>query len=183
MIFIILAFIAEILGTIGGFGSSMLFVPLASFFYPFKTVLAITALFHVFSNISKLWLFRKGFNKKLLLQIGLPSVVFVIIGSALSAYIDLNKASLFLGLFLVGYSLFFLLKESAVVKPLPINAIAMGSLSGFLAGLIGTGGAVRGAALAAFTIEKEIFVATSAAIDFGFSGSSLVWKLGGQIFS
>ena len=36
-----------------------------------------------------------------------------------------------------------------------------------MAGLVDTGGAVRGLTLAAFNLPKEVFVATSAAIDMG----------------
>ena len=57
-IFFILALLAEIVGTISGFGSSILFVPLASLLLDFKIVLGITAVFHVFSNISKIFLFK-----------------------------------------------------------------------------------------------------------------------------
>jgi uncharacterized membrane protein YfcA len=42
-----------------------------------------------------------------------------------------------------------------------------GSLSGFLAGLVGTGGAIRGMLLAAFSLQKDVFIATSAFVDFG----------------
>ena len=34
-LFILLAFFAEVLGTIGGFGSSLFFVPIASYFVDF----------------------------------------------------------------------------------------------------------------------------------------------------
>ena len=63
IIFILLALLAEILGTIGGFGSSLFFVPLASFFLDFHSVLGITAIFHVSSNITKIAFFKKGFDK------------------------------------------------------------------------------------------------------------------------
>lgn len=43
----------------------------------------------------------------------------------------------------------------------------MGSLAGFIAGFNGTGGAVRGISMAAFNLHKNVFIATSAAIDFG----------------
>ena len=39
-----------------------------------------------------------------------------------------------------------------------------GAISGFLAGLIGTGGALRGAFLSAFNLSKEKYIATAAAI-------------------
>jgi uncharacterized membrane protein YfcA len=53
-IFLFLALIAEIVGTVGGFGSSVFFVPIANIYFSFETVLGITALFHVFSNLSKI---------------------------------------------------------------------------------------------------------------------------------
>jgi len=68
-LFLLLALIAEILGTIGGFGSSVFFVPLANFYFDFETVLGLTAVFHVFSNLSKIAQFRKGLDKKLIGQV------------------------------------------------------------------------------------------------------------------
>ena len=41
-----------------------------------------------------------------------------------------------------------------------------GTLSGFVAGILGTGGAIRGLTMAAFNLEKNVFIATSAIIDF-----------------
>lgn len=40
-----------------------------------------------------------------------------------------------------------------------------GTFSGFSAGILGTGGANRGLTMAAFNLEKNVFIATSAAID------------------
>jgi uncharacterized membrane protein YfcA len=80
-LFILLALLAEILGTVGGFGSSLFFVPIASYFLDFHSVLGITALFHVSSNLTKIAFFRKGFDKKLVISIGIPAVVFVIAGA------------------------------------------------------------------------------------------------------
>ena len=41
--FILLALLCEILGTVGGFGSSLFFVPIAGFFLDFQSVLGTTA--------------------------------------------------------------------------------------------------------------------------------------------
>jgi uncharacterized protein len=46
--------------------------------------------------------------------------------------------------------------------------------AGLLAGHIGTGGAIRGLVLAAFNLEKGVFVATSAAIDSGVDLSRMI---------
>jgi uncharacterized membrane protein YfcA len=45
------AFVAEIIGTIAGFGSSTIFLPLALFFVDFKTAIVLVAIFHLFGNI------------------------------------------------------------------------------------------------------------------------------------
>jgi len=58
-------------------------------------------------------------------------------------------------------------KPSFLLPDKPQYAISGGALAGFLAGMIGTGGAIRGLTLAAFNLEKNTFIATSAAIDFG----------------
>jgi uncharacterized membrane protein YfcA len=165
-IFLVLALVAEIIGTIGGFGSSVYFVPLGNFYFDFHSVLGLTAIFHVSSNLSKIFLFKKGLNKKLLLNIGAPAVVFVIVGGLLSKYVVSASLEIILGIFLVGFSLFFLIKRKVSISPNKKNALVGGAFSGFSAGLLGTGGAIRGLTMAAFNLEKSVFIATSAFIDF-----------------
>ena len=50
------------------------------------------------------------------------------------------------------------------IAPVAQNAIVGGAISGFIAGLIGTGGALRSAFLTAFNLEKEKYIATAAVI-------------------
>lgn len=165
-IFLLLALVAEIIGTIGGFGSSVFFVPLGNFYFNFYSVLGMTAIFHLSSNISKIFLFKKGLDKKLLLYIGAPSVVFVIIGGFLSKVVNSDALEIVLGIFLVVFSLLFLIKSEIIILPNKKNSLIGGALSGFSAGLLGTGGAIRGLTMAAFNLEKSAFIATSAFIDF-----------------
>jgi len=166
-LFLILALLAEILGTIGGFGSSLFFVSISQFFFNFKTVLALTGLLHVFSNVAKVVLFRKTIDWKLVLWLGVSSTLLAIAGSYLTTVLDLQYAHLVLGIFLVGFSIFFFWRPDFTVSPTMKNSVFGGSLAGFLAGFIGTGGAVRGLVLTSFNLEKNLFVGTSAAIDFG----------------
>jgi len=164
--FLLLALVAEIVGTIGGFGSSVFFVPIGNFYFDFEAVLGLTALFHLSSNLSKIFLFRKGFNKFLLLYIGVPSVAFVIIGGFLSKLVDSRYLEITLGIFLVLFSFLFLVRPKLIVPAEKKPAILGGAISGFTAGLLGTGGAIRGLTMAAFNLEKSVFIATSAFIDF-----------------
>lgn len=166
IIFLLLALVAEIIGTVGGFGSSVFFVPIGNFYFDFYSVLGLTAIFHLSSNLSKVFLFKKGLDKKLLISIGVPSVIFVIIGGLLSKDLNTNMLEITLGLFLVLLSAIFLIRSKLFFAPNRKNAIIGGSLSGFSAGLLGTGGAIRGLTMAAFNLEKSVFIATSAFIDF-----------------
>ena len=164
--FLLLALVAEIIGTIGGFGSSVFFVPLGNFYFDFHSVLGLTAIFHLSSNLSKIFLFKKGLDKRLLIYIGIPSILFVVLGGIASKFLDTYFLEIFLGIFLIGLSLIFLIKSKIVFAASKKNAIVGGSLSGFSAGLLGTGGAIRGLTMAAFNLEKSVFIATSAFIDF-----------------
>ena len=181
-LFILLALLAEILGTVGGFGSSLFFVPIAAYFLDFHSVLGITALFHVSSNLTKIAFFRKGFDKKLVISIGVPAILFVIVGAFLSKFIETIVLEISLGLFLIVVSLVFLIFKKLAVKPTLCNSIVGGTFSGFIAGLLGTGGAIRGITLAAYSLRMEVFIATSAIIDLGIDSSrSVVYYLNGYV--
>lgn len=173
---------AEILGTIGGFGSSLFFLPIASFFLDFHSVLGITAIFHVFSNISKIAFFRKGFDKKLVIWIGIPAIIFVIIGAYLSKYVQSDFLEIGLAFFLIITSVTFYFFKDIKIKSNSKNSILGGVFSGGIAGLIGTGGAIRGITLAAFNLKMETFIATSAIIDLGIDFSrSIVYYTNGFV--
>ena len=167
LLFILLALLAEILGTVGGFGSSLFFVPIASFFLDFHSVLGITAIFHVSSNITKIAFFRKGFDKNIVIWVGVPAVIFVIIGAYLSKFLENFYLEIVLAIFLILTSLTFLIFKNIVIKATIKNSFLGGLFSGLIAGLIGTGGAIRGITLASFNLPIKTFIATSAIIDLG----------------
>lgn len=173
-LFFLLALLAEIIGTVSGFGSSILFVPLASLFIDFKLVLGITAVFHVFSNLSKIFLFQKGIDKTIALKLGIPAVIFVILGAILTQFVPLKEIELSMNLIILALTIFLISGAGKNIQQTNINLNTGGIISGFLAGLIGTGGAIRGITLAAFGLEKDVFIATSALIDLGVDSSRAV---------
>jgi uncharacterized membrane protein YfcA len=173
-LFLALGLVAEVIGTVGGFGSSVFFVPVAQLFFDYKVVLGVTGIFHVFSNSAKLALFWRSIDHRLALLIGVPSVAFVVLGAYLTTRVDSEAAQLALGIFLVLFALLFLLLPKLVIKPTNLNAATGGGIAGFLAGLFGTGGAIRGATMVGFNLSKNVFVATSAAVDFAVDASRTV---------
>ena len=182
ILFFLLAFVSEIIGTISGFGSSVFFVPLAGMLFDFKTTLALTGILHIFSTSAQVYMFRKKINWLLLIKIGIPSVVMVLLGAYLNEKLEIKFAQLAMGIFLVAFAITFYIKKDLNFKPTNFNAITGGAVAGFLAGFIGTGGAVRGATLAAFDLKKEMFVGTSAGIDFAVDLSrTIVYLFNGYL--
>ncbi|MGE3760037.1 MAG: sulfite exporter TauE/SafE family protein [Pseudobdellovibrionaceae bacterium] len=160
-----LAFFSESLGTLSGFGSSTFFVPAASHFEKFRFVLVLTALLHCFGNVSKLALFRESFNVRLFLLLAVPSVIFTAIGAFLAGQVGTEYLHQGLGVFLILWALYFLIFNREPVRMPLWLAMALTALSGFCTGLLGTGGAIRGIALASLGTEAAVFVGLSAAID------------------
>lgn len=164
ILFFIFAFISEAIGTMVGFGSSTIFLPLASFIFDFKTVLVLVAFHHLFGNLGRIAFFKYGIEKSLILKFGLPSILFTILGAFLAKYLPQEILRAILGLFLALYSATSFFKETLQFKPTTTNSILGGGISGFFAGLVGTGGALRAAFLTAFNLPKEKYIATAAII-------------------
>ncbi len=167
IVFLVLALAAEILGTLGGFGSSLFFVPIAGFFFEFHVALAVTGLFHITSNLSKVVLFHRGISKRIVQYLGSASVLSVLLGAFLSTRVEAKNLEIILGVFLIALSALFLLRSNIVLKPNKSSLVWGGLTSGFAAGLLGTGGAIRGLTLSSFALGKEAFISTSALVDLG----------------
>ncbi|MEJ2240884.1 MAG: sulfite exporter TauE/SafE family protein [Candidatus Bathyarchaeota archaeon] len=163
-LFWLAAFFSEVIGTMAGFGSSTIFLPVALFFFDFKTALILVAFFHMSGNIGRITFFRHGFNRRLLLTFGVPSIILTILGSLLINYISSEILKGVLGVFLIVFSLTSLLKPGFSFPSSTKNSVIGGSISGFFAGLIGTGGALRSAFLTSFNLKKSVYIATAAAI-------------------
>jgi len=77
-----------------------------------------------------------------------------------------------LGLFLIIYAILSW-SGKIKIKTSDTTTLVGGSVSGFFAGLIGTGGALRGAFLTSFQLTKEKYIATSAAIALAVDATRL----------
>jgi uncharacterized protein len=143
IILLIIALFSEIVGTMAGFGSSTIFLPLASYFVEFKTALVLAAIFHLFGNISRITFFRHGLDKNVLLIFGIPSFVLSLLGATLVGDLSQTVLKFILGIFLIVVSVTFLIKPKLAFPANRKSLVLGGGISGFMAGLIGTGGALR----------------------------------------
>ncbi len=164
LLFFIAAFLAVVIGTVAGFGTSTILLPITLIFVDFKTALVLVAISHISGSLGATAFFRHGLDKRLILLFGVPSIILTILGAYLVTYVPQNILQLILGLSLLIFSIYFLLKPDFKVSVSKKNTIFGGSLSGFLQGLLGIGGPLRGAFLISYNLDKFKYIATLAAI-------------------
>lgn len=164
ILFFLAAFLSIVVGTVAGFGTSTIFLPIALFFVDFKTALVLVAVSHLSGNVGATTFFRHGLDKKLIILFGIPSVLLTVIGAYMVVYIPQNILIIILGVCLLLYSVTFLLKPNIKVSASRANTIFGGGLSGLLQGLAGIGGPIRSAFLISYDLDKFRYIATLAAL-------------------
>ena len=164
-IFLILwAYIAEIAGTIAGFGSSSIFLPIASQIMTFHHALLFVAIYHIFGNLSRLSMFYTHRNKRIFLLFGIPSIIATVAGALLAWSINPDILKVLFGSVLLVFALYSMFRPDLGLTKNKLSAGIGGALSWFSAGLIGTGGVLRGAFMHAFALPKEQYIATIASV-------------------
>jgi len=173
--------VAAMIGTMTGFGTSTIMVPILSLFLPLPLVLLFVGVIHWFGDIWKILFFKKGFNWRLILLFGIPGII----ASFWAAHLPLTLSEEFLkrllGLFLILYVALIWFKPNWKMKPVGSNALLGGALSGFFSGIFGVGGAVRSTFLSAFDLPKSVFIFTSGVIGLLIDSSRVTQYLIGGI--
>ncbi|MHC4653848.1 MAG: sulfite exporter TauE/SafE family protein [Planctomycetota bacterium] len=160
----ILTIMASALGTMTGFGTSTIMVPVLLLVYPAPQTLLFVGIIHWFGNLWKLLLFRRGLQWKLVLYFGLPGIAATYLGASLMFNISPGVLSRVLGGFMIVYVVYLFLKDSFRVEQSTATSVCGGALSGFLAGIFGIGGAFRAMFLSSFNLPKAVYIATAGAI-------------------
>ena len=160
----VLTLIAATIGTMTGFGTSTIMVPVLSLFLPLPVVLLFAGVIHWFGDIWKMLFFKKGFNWKLILLFGIPGIIVSFWAARLPLTLPEELLQRSLGLFLILYVGFIWFKPTWKMKPSNNNALLGGALSGFFSGIFGVGGAVRSTFLSAYDLPKSVFLFTSGVI-------------------
>jgi len=164
ILFFVVAYIAAAVASVAGFGSATMTIPFLAWIVGFKQAIILIAFFHGFSNLFKLIRLRQAVNVRLLFLYGVPTVITAIAGASLLDVIDPEGIGLGVGIFLILFAIYSFINPSRTLPERNYILVTGGLLSGFTAGLIGLGGAIRGAFLISTKIKKEMYVATSAAI-------------------
>jgi len=160
----LLTLLASAVGTVTGFGTSTVMVPVLVSFYPLTQALLLVGIIHWFGDIWKMLLFRSGARWRLVLLFGAPGVLATVLGGLLVFQAPQELLSRILGAFLLAYVAFILIKRRFKVPQTTATALLGGALYGLFAGVFGVGGAVRGAFLAAYDLPKHVYIFTAGAI-------------------
>ncbi len=166
IIFLSIAFIAAAVASVTGFGSATMLIPFASFVIELKQAIILVAFFHWFNNTFKLLRLWKATNWRIFLLYGIPSVITAYLGAILLGTVGTGTIRIVFAVFIILFSIYSLLRPRWSLPSGSSLLVFGGALSGFTAGLIGLGGAIRGMFLISTKIEKEVYIATSAAIAF-----------------
>jgi hypothetical protein len=157
----LLTLFGSAIGTATGFGTSTVMIPVMVLFVPPPIALLFVGIVHLFGDIWKVLLFKRGFDWKLILGFGLSGVLASFLGASLSLQGQAFPLKRILGAFLILYVAFLFLKREWALPKTHATAVYGGLLSGLFAGFFGVGGAVRGAFLTAFNLPKEVYIFTS----------------------
>jgi len=166
LIFWVTAFFASFLGNIAAFGISSILLPVAVSIFPYKLALALTSIFHLFSNIGRMGFFRGELDKRVILLFGVPTIIFTFLGASLVGVFPETWLKIGMGIILVSYSVLGLTGKELRFNSNKVLFIVGGSIYGFFSGLVGSGGPLRGALLSSFGLTGGIYVATNGGISF-----------------
>jgi len=175
----LLTLIAATIGTITGFGTSTLMIPVLVMFLPPVEAIFLVAIIHWFGDVWKVSLFRKGFNIKLILWFGVIGLITSYIGASVSLGIDQSLLLRVLGVFLAVYAIFLVFQTKFKIPASGFTALSGGALSGFFAGIFGIGGAIRGMFLSAFDLPKAVYIATAGAIGLAVDSTRIITYFAG----
>lgn len=160
----LLTLAAATIGTITGFGTSTLMIPVLAMFFPPVEAIFLVAIIHWFGDVWKIALFRKGFNLRLLLLFGVVGLATSYLGASISLGANEQILLRLLGAFFAGYAFFLVFQSKFKIPAKNLAALSGGALSGFFAGMFGVGGAIRSMFLSAFDLPKAVYIATAGAI-------------------
>ena len=175
----LLTIVASAIGTITGFGTSTIMIPILALFLSPGEAIFLVSIIHWFGNVWKITLFRSGINWKLIGLFGVTGLVTSYFGAAVTLNIDDSVLLRVLGVFLAVYAIFLLFQSKLKLPASSSVALVGGSLSGFFAGMFGIGGAIRSAFLTIFDLPKAVYIATAGAIGLMVDSTRVVTYVAG----
>lgn len=160
----IAATITGALASVTGFGIGSLLTPLLAFELGTRLAVAAITIPHLVATSLRCWVLRKSIDKNVLLTFGVTSAIGGFGGALLHSFAKSFWLTIVFGSMLAVVGILGLTGLDKKVRIGRKRAILAGAVSGGLGGMVGNQGGLRSAAMLAFDVPKESFVATSTAI-------------------
>lgn len=170
----LLTFLAAAIGTITGFGTSTIMMPIMIMILPLPEALLFVGIIHWAGNIWRIFLFKDKFLWKIILGFAIPGLIFSWLGAMLAVKIPKETLAPVMGVFLMLYVLYLFKNPNFKLRPGNLIAALGGITSGFAAGIFGVGGSFRSAFLSTFKLPKHLFIFTSAMIALVIDSARLI---------
>lgn len=162
-----------------GFGLGTILLPVFTLYFPVELAILATALVHFANNVFKLSLMSKHLDFTLFKRFGITALIGAIAGASLLSWVGkagifyispfwkgegITYVSFFVGVLMLVFVVFEWKSIRFPFSSSPYFLPVGGLLSGFFGGFSGHQGALRSAFLSKITMDKQLFVATSALI-------------------
>lgn len=157
------AVLAGAVASVAGFGIGSLLTPVLAPLLGTRLAVAAVALPHAAGTALRLWRLRAHVDRAVLRTFGLASAAGGLTGALLHGALSSPALSVVFGLLLLLSGLAGLTRWTERVGLRGAGAVAAGALSGVFGGLVGNQGGIRSAALLAFPLRRDAFVATATA--------------------
>jgi uncharacterized membrane protein YfcA len=165
--------VAGAVASVTGFGIGSLLTPLLALDVDTRLAVAAVSVPHVVGTAIRFYLLNARVDTRVLWSFGLTSAAGGLAGAALQGQSTSSRLNVVLGCLL----LFAAMSEvSGLAKRMRFRgalAWIAGALSGLLGGLVGNQGGIRSAALLAFPLARDTFVATATAIALFVDGARM----------
>jgi uncharacterized membrane protein YfcA len=158
------AAVAGAIASVAGFGIGSILTPLLALRFGTGIAVAAISIPHVIGTAVRFAALRAHVDRRVFVRFGLASAAGGLTGALLHAHASNRALAVVFGclLLFVGFS-----QMTGFMKRLRFGRRAAwfaGALSGLFGGLVGNQGGIRSAALLAFDIRRDAFVATATAI-------------------
>ena len=165
--------IAGAVASIAGFGIGSMLTPLLATQIGIKLAVACVSIPHVIGTAVRFWTLRRRVDKHVLWTFGLMSAAGGLAGALLHAVVTSPELKVIFACILIFAGFMGMTGLSDRIRFGRVAAWIAGGVSGLLGGLIGNQGGIRAAAMLAFDVPKEAFVATATAIALIVDGARM----------
>lgn len=160
---VLVAVLAGAVASVAGFGIGSLLTPVLAPALGVRLAVAAVSIPHAAGTALRLWRLRHAVDRDVLRRFGVASAAGGLVGALLHGWTTNPALSVVFGALLVLSGLAGLTGWAERLRLRGAAATAAGALSGLFGGLVGNQGGIRSAALLAFPLSREAFVATATA--------------------